>query len=96
MAYEEMSDMMHGMMGWGWLGAIFGLVILLLIAAVLTAGLVYLLRALRHPQPGHPQPGRFNLPDESGGSARRILDERYARGEIDQDDYEQRRHVLGN
>ena len=82
--------MMHGMMAWGWLGAIFGLLILLLTAAVLTAGLIYLLRALRRPQPD-----RVDLPGESGGRALRILDERYARGEIDQDDYEQRRRVLG-
>lgn len=32
--------MMHEMMGWGWLGAIVGLLIFFLIAAVLTAGLI--------------------------------------------------------
>ena len=83
--------MMHGMMGWGWLGAIVGLLILLLIAAVLTAGLIYLLRALRRPQPEH-----VDRPHESGKTALQILDERYARGEIDHDYYEQRRRVLGN
>jgi putative membrane protein len=91
MPYEEMSDMMHGMMGWGWIGAIFGLLIFLLIAAVLTAGLIYLLRALRRPQPDPP-----DLSNQSGDRALRILDERYARGEIDHDDYEQRRRVLGH
>ncbi|HEX8759687.1 MAG TPA: SHOCT domain-containing protein [Pseudonocardiaceae bacterium] len=91
MSYEEMSDMMHGMMGWGWLGAIFSLLILLLVAAVLTAGLIYLLRAL-----WRPPPNRVDLPDGSGDRALQILNERYARGEINHDDYEQRRRVLGS
>jgi len=47
-----MGNMMNGMMGWGWIGAILGLLILLLIIAVLAAGLTYLLRALRKPQAG--------------------------------------------
>lgn len=32
--------------------------------------------------------------DRDGDSARRILDERYARGEIDEDDYRHRRSEL--
>ncbi len=87
-----MGNMMNGMMGWGWIGAILGLLILLLIIAVLAAGLTYLLRALRQPQAGG-----SDAPDTPSRSqpARQILDERYARGEMDQDDYEQRRRLLG-
>lgn len=83
--------MMNGMMGWGWVGAILGLLVLLLIVAVLVAGLAYLLRALRRSHPGD-----TGSPDTSDQRAAQILDERYARGEIDQDDYEQRRRVLGS
>jgi putative membrane protein len=38
------------------------------------------------PHPGAPMP--------SGSEAMRILDERFARGEIDADDYQQRRDLL--
>ncbi|MDP8969044.1 MAG: SHOCT domain-containing protein [Actinomycetota bacterium] len=88
---ERMHDMMNGMMGWGWLGAVLGLLILLLIVALLTAGLAYLLRALRRPHPGG-----ADSPDTPGESQRalQILEERYARGEIDHEDYEQRRRTL--
>ncbi len=34
-------------------------------------------------------------PDSRSGSARSILDERYARGEIDDEEYRQRRQTLG-
>jgi putative membrane protein len=34
-------------------------------------------------------------PDPSGSSARRILDERYARGEIDDEEYRSRGDMLG-
>lgn len=88
MPHDRMGDMMDGMMGWGWLGAILGLLIFLLIVAVLATGLVYLLRALRRPESG----GAATA--DSKDRARQILDERYARGEIDHDDYEQRRRVL--
>jgi putative membrane protein len=81
-------DRMGDMMGWGWVGAILGLLILLLIVAVLVAGLVYLFRALRTPTGGE---------NRATGSDRslQILDERYARGEIDDDEYQQRRRALG-
>ena len=34
-------------------------------------------------------------PDTRGSDARRILDERFARGEIDEDEYQRRRDLLG-
>jgi putative membrane protein len=79
------------MFGWGWLGAILGLIILLLIIAVLGAVLAYLVRTLRRPSPSAtPAAGGHG----STAQALQILDERYARGEIDQEDYEQRRRTL--
>ncbi|WP_167455382.1 SHOCT domain-containing protein [Amycolatopsis kentuckyensis] len=64
----------------GWFGGVGMLVLLALVLATLVALVVVLAR--RGPQP------------EPGGTARRILDERFARGEIDQEEYEQRRDAL--
>lgn len=90
--------MMNGMMGWGIVGAILSLLIQLLLVAVLLAGLVYVFRALRTQQAGTQQAG--TPPAGTDGAtghqrAQQLLDERYARGEIDHDDYEQRRRALG-
>ena len=63
----------------GWAG---GIGMLVLMALVLVALVVVLLR--RAPQPPMP-----------GGTARRILDERFARGELDEEEYRRRRAVLG-
>jgi putative membrane protein len=79
------------MFGWGWLGAILGLIILLLIIAVLGALLAFLIRTLRRPSQ---DPARSTAGPGSATQALQILEERYARGEIDQEDYEQRRRVL--
>ncbi len=85
--------MMNGMMGWGIVGAILSLLIQLLLVAVLLAGLVYVFRALRTQQAGTQQAGTDGATGHQ--RAQQLLDERYARGEIDHDDYEQRRRALG-
>ena len=64
----------------GWFGGVGMLVLMALALATLVALVVVLAR--RGPQPG------------PGDSARRILDERFARGEIDQEEYERRRDAL--
>lgn len=85
----------HGlhMMDWGagWYGMIFGPLFMILILAVVIAVAVLLARWLGGPwhgtQPTHPaQPGRTPL---------EILKERYALGEIDKEEFEERRRVLG-
>ncbi|MEV6873124.1 SHOCT domain-containing protein [Amycolatopsis sp. NPDC051128] len=65
----------------GWAGGIGMLVLMALVLAALVAIAVVLVR--RGPQPPGP-----------GDTARRILDERFARGEIDQEEYERRRDAL--
>jgi putative membrane protein len=40
------------------------------------------------------RPGASVTGSDPSGSARRILDERYARGEIDEEEYRRRRDVL--
>lgn len=69
------------MMGFGVIGVVLlvGLLILLIVGAVVIAMLVS---------------GRDDK-SSARGSAREILDERYARGEIDREEYERMRAELG-
>jgi putative membrane protein len=69
----------HGMMG-GWFG---GVVMMLLMLALIVGAVVLTLRLL-----GHGPAGR------SSGRALDILNERFARGEIDRAEYEDRRRAL--
>lgn len=69
------------MSGWGWFWAI------LLIAAIIALVVWAIARAGR----GKPSP-----PDRTEADALRILEERFARGEIDQDEFESRRAALRN
>ena len=73
-------DMTMGpMMGWAWL------VVWVLFLAVIVVGVVYLVRALTDRGAGS---GR------SASSALQILEERFARGEIDRDEFEERRRTI--
>lgn len=80
------------MWGGGWYGMIFGPIFMILILVVIIAAVVLIVRWLggpwQHPAPPphYPQPGRSPLD---------ILKERFARGEIDKEEYEERRRVLG-
>jgi putative membrane protein len=80
------------MMGWGggWYGMIFGPLVMILVLGVVIAIAVLLVRWLIGYAPGpaahHAPPGRSSLD---------ILEERFARGEIDKDEFEERRRVLG-
>jgi putative membrane protein len=81
----------HMMWGWGWYGMIFGPLFMILILAVVIAVAVLIVRSLGGPwqgaaPPHYPPPGRTPLD---------ILKERFARGEIDKNEFEERRRVLG-
>jgi putative membrane protein len=81
------------MMGWGggWYGMIFGPLFMILVLALVIAVVVLLVRWLGGPwqgaAPNHPPPGRTPLD---------ILKERFARGEIDKEEFEERRRILGD
>ena len=73
--------------GWGpgaWIAMAF---VMLVFWAIVVAAIVALVRSNQGPGQGHAAVGRADDPA-------RILDERFARGEIDADDYKQRRDLL--
>jgi putative membrane protein len=77
------------MMDWagGWYGMIFGPLFMILVLVVVIALAVLVVRWIGGPWQGtHVQPGRTPLD---------ILKERFARGEIDKEEFEDRRRVLG-
>jgi putative membrane protein len=73
---------MHDWMGWGWGGMWIGPLLMIAALAVLLAGMVALVRWIGGG--GSDGGGRAR-------TAREILDVRYARGEIDRDEYQRRR-----
>jgi len=77
--------MMWGDGGWGWIGG--GLMML-----VFWAGLVVLIVFLVRGAASHDRPEGQARPN--GREARDILAERFARGEISKEEFEQRRRVL--
>jgi putative membrane protein len=81
-----------GMMsGWGWSSMVFGPLLMVLVLAVVIAAAVLLVRWVSGPwRPAGPL--HYPLP---GRSALDILKERFARGEIDKHEFEERRRVLG-
>jgi putative membrane protein len=81
----------HMMWGGGWYGMIFGPLFMILVLAVVIGAAVFIVRSLGGPWQGaapahYPPPGRTALD---------ILKERFARGEIDKNEFEERRRVLG-
>ncbi len=77
---------MHDGMGWGgWLLA--GLLVLVLLAAVVAVVLLVVRGTSTRPDPRSGEPA-----GRSGAEG--LLDERYARGEIDEEEYLRRRNVL--
>lgn len=87
----------HNMMwGWGWSGMIFGpvfMILMLVVVIVVAVSIVRLLGGSWHGAwqgtvpPHYPPPGRTPLD---------ILKERFARGEIDKAEFDERRRVLGD
>jgi len=79
------------MMGWGggWGGMIFGPIFMILVLALVIAAAVLLVRWLG----GSSQTTTPHQP--SARTPFEILKERFARGEIDKEEFEERRRILG-
>jgi putative membrane protein len=82
--------------GWGWGGWFFMAVFMVLFWALVIAGIVALVRYLTGSHHGH-QSGPLSSSGEPGWGGRRAEDlvaERFARGEIDEDEYKRRLALL--
>ena len=77
----------HGMSGWGWFGASLGMIVFW---ALIITVLVLLFRGLGRSTPG----GSRDVASRTTSSAEELLAERFARGEIDEDEYQRRLRVL--
>jgi putative membrane protein len=75
----------YGYGGGSWVGWLVMGIMMLVFWGLVVAGVIFLVRYLGH---GRDQRG--------GGDALRILDERFARGEIDADEYSRRRQLLSS
>ncbi|WSJ62908.1 SHOCT domain-containing protein [Streptomyces sp. NBC_01310] len=73
----------HGMGGWGWVAVSLSI----LLVALAVAAVVLLLRSVDRFPSGSAQP-------PAAPSAEQVLAERYARGEIDEEEYERRLTAL--
>lgn len=96
MDWDDMGGW-HGMGGWG-MGGGWGLLFGVLLLAGLVLLIVLLVRALSGGirQDRNPPPPSGSAGPESGPvRARQILQERYARGEIDTEEYQERLRNLG-
>ncbi|MFD8637735.1 SHOCT domain-containing protein [Streptomyces sp. NPDC059533] len=74
----------HGMGGWGWIAMSLSMVLLVALAI---AGVVLLLRGVDRSSSGQVQP-------PAAPSAEQVLADRFARGEIDEEEYERRLTAL--
>lgn len=73
--------------GWGWGAWVFMAVMLAIVCVAIIAAVVML---VRYRTDQHPPP----TPTGDRDSALRVLDERFARGEIDAEEYTKRRDLL--
>jgi putative membrane protein len=74
---------------WGWGAWLVMSVMMVLFWGLVIAGIVVLVRYLGGGRQGGPPAA-----DRGGPSAEELLDERFARGEINQDEYTRRRELL--
>ena len=79
-------DMGPGMMGWGMMGWLGPLMMIVFWAAVIVA-IVFLIRWIAHSTKASPEP-------KGGDSALEILKKRYARGEINKEEFEEKKRDL--
>lgn len=79
--------MMHGWSGGSWAGP-FGMIIWILFLVLIIAAVVWFVRSIPHAGNGQLRPERRSLGLD-------VLEERYAKGEIQRDEYLQKKRDLG-
>jgi putative membrane protein len=81
--------------GWGWGGWLIMTMITVLFWALVIASIVVLVRYLTSAHRGHqPSPPSSGEPGWGSRRAEDLLAERFARGEIDEDEYKRRLELL--
>jgi putative membrane protein len=86
--------MWGGGSGWGGAGEAIMVVVMLAVLALIVVGIILLVKGLTrhdHIQPGPPQ---GPPPSPSSRGALQVLEDRYARGEIDREEFLQRKQDL--
>ena len=82
----------YGYQGMGWAGGLFGLLLFLIFIAVVVWVILTVARDRGH---DHGPPRRWEPgPSDSSSGALKILNERFARGEISPEEYTERRDLL--
>ena len=84
--YNHGHDMMWGSSQWGGFGMVLGPIFMILIVVGIVAGIIYLLRLF-----GAAGPGGSHLTHDR---ALALLKERYAKGEIDSEEFAERKKLL--
>ena len=93
-AWADSNDAYYGhhmMWGGGWYGLMFGPLMMIVVIAAVIVLAVLAIRWLGGASPTSP-----HGPFAAGRAPLDILKERFARGEIDQEEFEERRRVLGD
>ena len=90
-AQQGISNCGGPFMGGGWYGWFLGPLFMLAFLAAAVAVVVLIVRALSTGSSGPD----FRIPGSGGSPPLDILKERFAKGEIDRNEYEERRRVLG-
>ena len=80
----------HHMWGMGWGGMILGPIIMIVVIGAVIVLIVLLVRWLGGVGPG----AHHIVPPPQGATPLQILEERFARGEIDKDEFEERKRIL--
>jgi putative membrane protein len=80
--------------GWGEAGGALMMLVMLAVLALIIAGVVLLVRGLTRHDQVQPAPPQGPAPGPTKSSAMQVLEERYARGEIQREEFLQRKQDL--
>jgi putative membrane protein len=80
--------------GWGDAGGAIMMVVMLAVLALIVVGIILLFRGLSRQDHVQPSPPQGPPPAPGSKTAIQVLEERYARGEIDREEFVQRRQDL--
>jgi putative membrane protein len=80
--------------GWGGAGSAVMVVVMLAVVALIVVGIILLVRGTTRHDHVQPGPPHGPMPGPSSSSALQVLEERYARGDIQREEFLQRKQDL--